>query len=59
MKKLRDFKCNKCGFLFEKLTEKTLYESCPQCGNNDTEFVHSPQAIKVNGVGAYTNKMKV
>lgn len=59
MKKLRDFKCKKCGFIFEKLSDKTLFETCPRCGNNDTEFMFAPQAIKVTGQGAYTNRMKV
>lgn len=59
MKKLCDFKCNKCGHVFEKLTDKTVYEVCPQCGNNDTTSFLSPVSFKVSGQGAYSNKMKV
>lgn len=57
MKKLLDFRCSGCGFEFEKFstTDKT---ECPLCGETANKLLSSP-AIKVNGVGAYTNKMKV
>lgn len=59
MKKLRDFVCRDCGKTFEKFTESVHIVECPHCGSGACTFLHSPQAVKVNGQGAYTNKMKV
>lgn len=58
MKKLRDYSCRECGLHFEALTEDTTNVKCPRCGGIDTHFMLAPLAIKVNGQGAYTNKMK-
>lgn len=59
MLKLRDFSCRECGLHWEALSQETTGVKCPRCGGIDTRFAFSPQAIKVNGQGAYTNKMKV
>ena len=59
MLKLRDFTCRECGFHWEVLTKELEGIHCPRCNGVDTRFAYSPQAIKVTGIGAYTNKMKV
>ena len=59
MKALRDFRCSDCKETFDKITDKTTNIECPKCGSLNTEQVIGASAIKVNGQGAYTNKMKV
>ncbi len=56
---LRDFVCRDCGKEFEKLTKDIHIVECPFCGSGAVTFLHSAQAIKVNGQGAYSNKMKI
>lgn len=57
--KLYDFKCYECDLEFEKLVKYTFDIECPRCGCTHTERIPSANSIKVNGQGAYTNKMKV
>lgn len=59
MLKLRDFLCLDCNTSFEKMVKSIYDVECPHCGSSKTQFQHSPLAIKVNGEGAYSNKMKV
>jgi putative FmdB family regulatory protein len=59
MLKMYDFKCNDCSKEFEKLTKGTEAVECPFCGSTQTERMLSANSIKVNGQGAYTNRMKV
>lgn len=56
---LRDFVCRDCGKEFEKMTNDIHFVECPHCGSFACTFLHAPQAIKVNGQGAYSNKLKV
>ncbi len=59
MRKIRAFKCNECGKEFEQLVEDGCRPPCPDCKSQDIRFNYTALAIKVNGQGAYTNKMKV
>ena len=56
---LRDFVCRDCGHDFEKLTDGIHFVECPNCGSSACTFLPAANAIKVNGQGAYSNKMKV
>lgn len=57
--RLYDFKCIDCGQQFEKLVKTQYGVECPKCGSTKTETQISAPSIKVNGQGAYTNRMKV
>lgn len=57
--KVYDFKCKECNKDFEKLVKSVSDVECPFCGSLNTEHQLSANSIKVNGQGAYTNKMKV
>lgn len=59
MLKMFDLKCRDCGKEFEKLVKSFADVECPYCGSTKTERMFSANAIKVNGAGAYTHKMKV
>lgn len=59
MLKMYDFKCNDCGKEFEKVVKSIADIECPFCGSTHTQRQLSANSIKVNGDGAYTNKMKV
>ena len=59
MRRIRDFECRECGLVFDRYTDKKEKEHCPRCNGVDTKSLISPPAIKVNGQGAYTTKMKV
>lgn len=59
MKVIREFYCSDCKDTFDKITKETEGVECPKCGSLDTKQVIGTSAFKVNGQGAYTNKMKV
>lgn len=59
MRRIRDFECRECGFVFDRYSDKVEKEYCPRCNGVDTKAIISASAIKVNGQGAYTNRMKV
>jgi len=54
-----DMLCTDCGKEFEKLIKSFADVECPYCGSLSTTPLPSAASIKVNGQGAYTNKMKV
>ena len=54
-----DFVCHDCGREFEKLVKSIADIECPFCGSTHTQKQLAANSIKVNGQGAYTNKMKV
>lgn len=59
MRKLRDYLCTDCGKEFEKLVKDGTQVECVYCGSTKTTVQFSPNAIKVTGQGAYSQKMKV
>ena len=59
MKLVKVYECRECGLVFDRYSDKTQNERCPRCNGVDTKSIMSPVSIKVNGQGAYTNKMKV
>ena len=58
MRKIKSFKCNTCGAEYDALVEDGRRAPCDTCKSHDVVFVITAPAIKVNGQGAYTNKMK-
>lgn len=59
MLKVKDFKCNDCGDVFEKFVKKNTSTKCPSCGSDNLVELPAGSAFKVMGHGAYTQKMKV
>jgi len=59
MLKMYDLLCTDCGKEFEKLIKSFADIECPFCGSLSTTPLPSAASIKVNGQGAYTNKMRV
>jgi len=59
MIKVYDFECYDCGKTFEKAVKSIADIECPFCGSTHTQRKITAPSIKVNGEGAYTNKMKV
>ncbi|MEO0098505.1 MAG: FmdB family zinc ribbon protein [candidate division WOR-3 bacterium] len=49
---LRDFKCQKCGAIFEELClRKGEKVKCPKCGGKKLEILFSPFAFSRGGSG--------
>lgn len=60
MIKVRDYICNHCGHQFESfVTYDSEVQLCPKCNSANTQNILSSSSFKVNGQGAYTNRMKV
>ena len=59
MRKIQSFKCNNCGAEYDAYCEDGSRAPCDTCKSQDVVKVITAPAIKVNGQGAYTNKMKV
>ena len=60
MIKVRDYICSDCGEQFEKFVTYDSEEvECPKCGSNKNTQTLSGSSFKVQGSGAYTNKMVV
>lgn len=59
MRKLQSFKCNNCGAEYDAYVEDGHRAPCDTCKSQDVIKVITAPAIKVTGLGAYTNKMKV
>lgn len=59
MRRMQSFKCNTCGAEYERLVEEGCRAPCDTCNSLDVVRTITAPAIKVNGQGAYTNKMKV
>lgn len=59
MRKLKAFKCEDCQHEFERLVDNGEIPECPSCHSNNTRFCYSSLAIKVNGIGQYSSKMKI
>lgn len=59
MRKMQSFKCNTCGAEYARLVEDGSRAPCDTCHSMDVVKVITAPAIKVNGQGAFTNKMKV
>lgn len=59
MRKIKSFKCNTCDHTYDAYVEDGHRAPCTKCNSRDIVFVITAPAIKVNGQGAYTNKMKV
>ena len=58
MKRIRDYECRECGFVFDKCTDDVKVY-CPRCNGIDTKSIITAPAFKVTGVGQYSSKMKV
>ena len=56
---MQSFKCNTCGAEYERYVEAGRRAPCDTCNSMDVVHTITAPAIKVNGQGAYTNKMKV
>jgi putative FmdB family regulatory protein len=54
------YKCNKCGFLFEKFNkvENRDISTCPHCTSNNVSRKFLPTAIIFNGKGFYKTDNK-
>lgn len=56
---LFDFKCTKCGNVFEKIvTHSQVSAICPECEGHADKQVPTP-SIKVTGLGTCDSKMRV
>ncbi len=50
-----EYKCEKCGYKFEKLvksSERDNNQKCPKCGNNNTKKIFSAFSCGSDSVGS-------